>query len=589
MNDELSPKPTKTISRESSGRQLIETSRVRLVCVMAFFLLCFIAIAIRLVEVSLLERAQGDAQAPTAIDASNQEALNGEWNTPMPMSRLDIVDRNGVVVATSLNTLSLFAKPNVMVEPYEAAKKLVTVFPEMREKDLRKKLTQNASFVWIKRNLTPKEQHAVNNLGIPGLYFQPEQRRVYPYANLLSHIVGYVGVDNKGLAGIEKHFDKKLLATKFEHDPLKLSVDVKLQHIMHDELSKAVSQFGAIGGVGVVMELKSGEVLSMCSLPDFNPHDPGEASDDSKFNRASLGSYEMGSTFKTFTTAMALDYGVVTMRDGYDASHPIKISRYTISDTHPKNRWLSIPEIYAYSSNIGTVKMVLDVGAKRQQEFLKKLGLFEPAKIEIPEISTPQYPRDWKEINEMTISFGHGMAVSPLNLVSAVGTVVNGGILMPMTLIKDRNTNKSTGAGVRVMKESTARQMRRLMRMVVQYGTGGKADAEGYRVGGKTGTAEKIQNGVYSKDSKMALFVGTFPVDDPKYVVLVMVDDPKGDKSTYGYATGGWIAAPVAGNVIRRMGTLYGINPIFDEMPEQAEDSGWVSEANRRFLQDVKY
>jgi cell division protein FtsI (penicillin-binding protein 3) len=587
LGESQSPKPLKIIARESSGKQLIELSRVRLVCVIAFFLLCFVAISIRLVEVSVFNKTDDSAMRPPSIDASSQEALNGEWNTPMELSRLDIVDRNGVVVATSLNMLSLFANPKVMVEPYEAARKLSSVFPEMKEKDLKKRLTQNNTFVWIKRNLTPKEQHSVNNLGIPGLYFQAEQRRVYPHANLMSHIIGYVGVDNKGLAGIEKHFDKKLLATKYERDALQLSVDVRVQHIVHDELSKAISQFSAIGGVGVVMDIKSGELISMCNLPDFNPHEPGRASDDAKFNRASLGNYEMGSTFKTFTTAMALDYGIVTMHDGYDASNPIKIARYTISDTHPKNRWLSIPEIYAYSSNIGTVKMILDVGAKRQQEFLKKFGMFEPVSIEIPEISSPLYPKDWKEINAMTISFGHGMTVSPLNLVRGVAAVVDGGVLMPMTLIKGGNAKKPAGA--RVMKEATARQMRRLMRMVVQYGTGGKADAEGYRVGGKTGTAEKVQAGGYSKDSKMALFVGAFPTDDPKYVVLVMVDEPKGDKSTYGYATGGWIAAPVAGNIIRRMGTLYGVSPIFDEVPERAEDSGWVSEANRRFLQDVKY
>lgn len=586
-NDSDAPKPLKTISRESSGKQLIEASRVRLACVIAFFLLCFIAISVRLVEVSLSGKGEQSATTPSAIDASSQEALNGEWNAPMELSRNDIVDRNGVVVATSLNTLSLFAKPKIMVEPYEAARKLASVFPDMREKDLRKKLTQNVGFVWIKRNLTPKEQHAVNNLGIPGLYFQPEQRRVYPHANLLSHVVGYVGIDNKGLAGIEKHFDKKLLSTKFEHDPLELSLDVRLQYIVREELAKAINEFRAIGGVGVVADIKTGELLSMCSLPDFNPHEPGKSSDDAKFNRASLGNYEMGSTFKTFTTAMALDYGVVTMRDGYDASNPIKIANFTISDSHPKKRWLSIPEIYAYSSNIGTVKIIMDVGSKRQQEFLKKLGMFEPVKVELPEVSSPLYPKDWKEINEMTISFGHGMAVSPLSLVRGIATVVDGGVLVPLTLLKNGNAKKPEG--VRVMKEATARQMRRLMRMVVQYGTGGKADAEGYRVGGKTGTAEKVQAGGYNKDSKMALFVAEFPSDNPRYVVLVMVDEPKGDKSTGGYATGGWIAAPVAGNIIRRMGTLYGINPVFDAMPEVAEDSGWVNEANRRFLLDAKY
>jgi cell division protein FtsI (penicillin-binding protein 3) len=580
--------PSRKISKESSGKQLIELSRIRLACVIVFFCLCYIAIAVRLLEVSVMNRADEQTQQAAPItEARGQETSLADWNPPMKLTRADIVDRNGEVLATSLNMLSLFANPKIMVEPYEAAKKLTTVFPQMKEKELRKLLTQDASFVWIKRNLTPREQHEVNNLGIPGLYFQPEQRRIYPYGNLLAHIVGYVGIDNLGLSGIEKSMNKRITATRYDSQPLALSVDVRLQHIVHDELSKAVKEFQAIGGVGVIMDSNNGEILSMVNLPDFNPHEPGRASDDAKFNRASLGNYEMGSTFKTFTTAMALDYGIVNLQDGYDATNPIRISRFTISDTHPKKRWLSIPEIYAYSSNIGTVKMIMDVGPQKQQEFLKKLGLLDPISIELSEVSQPLYPKDWKEINAMTISFGHGMTVSPLSLVRATAAVVDGGTLLPMTLLKGGTARKLPG--LRVMKESTALKMRRLMRMVVEHGTGAKAEAAGYRVGGKTGTAEKVQGGGYNHDAKMALFLGAYPTDNPNYIVLIMVDEPKGNKSTYGYATGGWIAAPVAGRIIERMGTLYGMKPVFDTIPERDQDRGWVEEANRRFLLEAKY
>ena len=475
-----------------------------------------------------------------------------------------------------------------MIATDDAAHKLAGVFPELNAKDLKKKLNREATFVWIKRNLTPQEQHAVNNLGIPGLYFQPEQKRVYPHGNLFSHVLGYVDRDNKGLAGVEQYFNKRLNDTRNYREPLNLSLDVRLQQIARTSLGDAIQTYNALGGTAVVLDVRTNEVLAMCSLPDFNPHDAGRASDDSKFNRAALGVYEMGSTFKTFTTAMALDYGIVSMRDGYDATNPIKVSRFTISDTHPKKRWLSVPEIYAYSSNIGTVKMVLDVGVTRQKEFLKRLGLFQAVKIELPEAAKPLLPSQWREINAVTISYGHGLSVTPLSLAQATSAVVNGGFLRPLTVLKDGNIR--TAETQRVLSENTARQMRRLMRMVVQHGTGNRADVAGYRVGGKTGTAEKVQaGGRYNASAKQALFIGAFPVDDPKYLVLVMVDEPKGNKSTYGYATGGWIAAPVAANIIRRMAPMYGMRPIFDVIPENAADRPWVEQAEQRFLQDVKY
>ena len=570
------------IQRESSGRKLIEQSRIRLFCITAFFLLSFLAISSRLVEVTVLKRSEETAQTTIPAVPSSEQEID---ELSVPLARGDIVDRNGMVLATTLATESLFANPHDLPDADDAAQKISRIFPEINKADLAKKLKRDASFVWIKRNLTPKEQHAANNLGIPGLYFQPEQKRVYPYGSLLSHVIGFVGVDHAGLAGVERYFDERLRDTKNQKEPLKLSVDLRVQNIVQEEVKQAMDSYNAIGATGIVLDLHSGELLAMSNLPTFDPHQPGTASENARFNRAAQGTYEMGSTFKTFTTAMALDYGVANLNDGYDASHPIQYSHYTIRDEHAQNRWLTIPEIYTYSSNIGTVRMAMDIGTERQKAFLRKVGLMDPLKIEIPGVGLPHYPSDWQEISTMTIAFGHGMSVTPLHLVRAFASIVNGGTLEPMTLVKDGNAGQEWP---RVISENTSRQMRRLMRMVVQYGTGRKADVPGYRVGGKTGTAEKVGVGGYSKSANLALFISTFPVDDPKYVVLVMIDEPRGNKSTYGFATGGWIAAPVVGNIISRMAPMFGIRPVF-EMPEDAVNQYWVNNANQRFLHAVSY
>jgi cell division protein FtsI (penicillin-binding protein 3) len=575
------------IKRESSNKKLIEQSRIRLYCITAFFLMFFMAICCRLVDATVLHHSEQAAQNIPANPTDEQ--LLEEAAAPLPLSRNDIVDRNGMVLATTLATESLFANPQDLHDPHDAAKKIAAVFPDINAKELEKKLSRDESnFVWIKRNLTPKEQHAANNIGIPGLYFQPEQKRVYPYGNLLSHVIGFVGVDHKGLGGIEKTFDERLRDTKDNREPLKLSIDLRVQNIVHEELKHSMEAFNAIGAAGVVLDIHTGELLALASLPDFDPHQVGTASENARFNRVSLGSYEMGSTFKTFTTAMALDYGVVNLNDGYDASHPLEYAHAVIRDDHPQNRWLTIPEIYTYSSNIGTARMALDVGTERQKAFLRKIGLMDPVKIELPELGSSHYPSDWHEISTMTIAYGHGMAVTPLHLIRAFASIVNGGTLEPLTLIEGGNDNKP--AGVRVINEKTSSQMRRLMRMVVEFGTGKQANVAGYRVGGKTGTAEKVgESGGYNHHANMALFVSTFPVDNPKYVVLVMLDEPKGEKSTYGFATAGWNAVPTAGAIIARMAPMFGIPPIFDVVPEDAVNRYWVDNANQKFVHVVSY
>jgi cell division protein FtsI (penicillin-binding protein 3) len=577
MGEQAANSGRKLIQRDSTGRKLMEQGRIRLFCITACFIMSFLTVSAHLVEITVLHR-HGEAASATQDD----EKTLSEDSAPLRFGRGDIVDRNGLIVATTLGTQSLFANPRDISGAEDAARRIVKIFPDLNAKDVLRKLRRNASFVWIKRNLTPREENAANSLGIPGLYFQPEQKRVYPYRNLLSHLVGFVGLDDTGLTGVEKYFDRQLRDTAEHKEPLRLSIDLRVQNIVAEEIKQSMEKFNAIGATGIVLDLHSGEILALANLPDFNPNHPQHFSDNSLFDRATLGTYEMGSTFKTFTTAMALDYGVVNLNGGYDASHPIKFANCTIRDDHPKNRWLSIPEIYTYSSNIGTVRMVLDVGKERQQAFLRKIGLMDPVDVELPEIGVSRYPGDWSEISSMTISYGHGMSVTPLQLVRAFASVVNGGTFEPMTIIKGGNAGKPEGK--RVISEKTSSQMRRLMRMVVQYGTGKQANVPGYRVGGKTGTAEKVDaGGHYDHKANMSLFIATFPVDAPRYVVLVMVDDPKGNKASFGFATAGWTAAPAVGNIISRMAPMFGIHPAFD-VPEDAVNRYWVNNASQRFL-----
>ncbi|MDX1974171.1 MAG: penicillin-binding protein 2 [Rickettsiales bacterium] len=563
----------KVIVKESTSRKIIEQSRVRLLCVSLFFTLCYGSIGYRMVEVAVLQHPHKETILVSDSDSDDKGQSIEVGASERVLQRGNIVDRNGMLLATSLITASAFANPKEISDLDDATKKLAQVLG-LDAAQLAKRMGGGKSFVWIKRNLTPREQQAANSLGIPGVYFLPEEKRVYPYGNMLSHVLGYVGLDNKGLAGIEKYFDRDLRDTVNNRDNLTLSVDVRLQAIMYEEVKRAMEEFKAIGAMGVIMDLRNDEVLSMVSLPDFNPNKMGKAEDQARFNRVTLGVYEMGSTFKSFTMALGLDSGKVNMSSGYDATNPLKISTFTIQDTHPQKRWLSVPEIYTYSSNIGTAKMALDIGGAKQKAFLEKLGMMKPIDIELPERGVPQFPSEWKEINTVTISYGHGISVTPLHLVRGIAALVNGGVLPHMTLIKDGNKDKDDKE--RIVSEKTSQNIRRLMRLVVDHGTGSKADVAGYRLGGKTGTAEKIQGGgKYDKDAKVTSFIATFPVDHPRYVVLVMVDEPKGNKATYGYATGGWVAAPVVGNIVSRMGPLVGLRPAFD-VPEDDAEKFWV-------------
>jgi len=522
----------------------IEAGRTRLLVTGMVFSLAFATLGARLIDVTLFER-DGTASVVQRAVAAKRVG-----------DRADIVDRNGIVLATSLPTASLYANPQMVRSAADAARRIAAVIPGASEAELRSKLSSKKSFVWLKRQLTPTQQYQVNRLGIPGLQFQKEFQRYYPHGALLSHTVGFAGLDNQGLSGIEQYFDKRL---REEGTPLALSIDIRMQFILTQELAKAMQKFNAIGATGTVLDVRSGEVLALSSLPSFEPTAAASASDDARFNRATLGLYEMGSVFKIFTTAMALDQGFVDFDDGYDTSKPIRAARYTIRDYKPKNRWLSIPEIFIYSSNIGTVHMAMEAGTGAQRAFLKNIGLLSAPSLEVSEVGAPLLPSPWREINTMTISYGHGLAVSPLQVAAAVSSIVNGGELHPLTLV--RRASAEDIPARRVISEKTSRQMRQLMRLTVTNGTGRKADAEGYFVGGKTGTADKQAGKGYARNKRIASFVGAFPMTDPRYVVLVMLDEPKGIKETHGYATGGWVAAPVMRGIVERIGPIAGLAP----------------------------
>ncbi len=534
---------------DGAGKTALEIARTRLVVGAVLFSLGFMALSAQLVKVSLFESAAERSRTAAALG--------------MPLLRADIVDRNGTVLATNLETHSLYADARLIRTPAATAARLARIVPDLDRARTQFRLASDRGFVWIRRHLTPRQAYEINRLGEPGLQFLREQRRVYPQGEAAAHLVGFTDVDNVGLAGIEKAHEARL--TSDPDTPLALSLDIRFQHILRQELAASMATYSASGAAGVIVDVDSGEVVAMVSLPDFDPNrDPGRASSDARFNRASLGIYEMGSTFKTFTVAAALDAGIVGLADGYDASEPLRLARFTIRDFHAENRWLSVPEIFMHSSNIGAAKMALDLGGEHQQAFLASFGLLDRAPVALPEVGAPMTPARWRDINTATIGFGHGIAVSPLQLASAGAALVNGGTMRPATLLR----RDAPEAGTRVISAETSLRVRQLLRLVVEHGTGRKADTPGYLVGGKTGTAEKNGAGGYDRDRLLSSFLGAFPIDSPRYVILAVVDEPQGTEESYGYATGGWTAAPVVGHVAARIGPPAGLPPRADPLVE---------------------
>ena len=521
-----------------------ETARQRLVVTSAIFMLLFAAVAVRMGYVSVLR----ESAEPTQRLAARGGSIQSE--------RADIVDRNGVVLATSLPVVSAFINPQLLVDPQDAARKIASVLPDLKYEDIKNKFETDRTFVWIKRGLTPREHDRVNRLGIPGLEFQAEERRIYPQGTAAAHIVGYASIDNAGLAGIERFFDQQL----HSGEPVQLSIDLRLQRLVEEELARAVKKFSAIGATAIVMDVTNGEVLAMASLPTYDANVAKTITNEALFSRATLGVYEQGSTFKIFNTAMALDSGKVSITSIFDATNPIKIDRFTINDDHPQRRPLTVPEVFTYSSNIASAKMAADViGPEGQRAFFDKIGFLKPLQTQLPEVAAPLYPRQWARISAMTIAFGHGISVTPLHLATGSAAMINGGILYQPSFIKKRAG--TADGGRRVIQVKTSQHMRQLLRLNVVQGTGKHSDVKGYEVGGKTGTAEKPSRGGYRQKALISSFVGAFPMNEPRFMIVVSLDEPKGTADTGGYATGGWVAAPSVRNIIESIVSLYGILP----------------------------
>jgi cell division protein FtsI (penicillin-binding protein 3) len=486
-------------------------------------------------------------------------------------ARPDILDRTGAILATDVKTPSLFAEPRKLIDVDEAEEQLTAELPDLDVKELRERLASKRGFVWLKREITPQQQREIHRLGIPGVGFLTENKRAYPNGPVVSHVIGLVNIDNQGIAGMEKWLDRQGLAalhmaglaTDRLQRPVELALDLGVQYALRDELVKAREKFQAKAAAGVVLDVRTGEVVALASEPDYDPNNPREANDPTRINRLTTGVYEMGSTFKVLTVAMALDSGKATLRSSFDATHPLEYGRFAIHDYEPKHRFLTVPEIFTYSSNIGAARMALAVGVPGHKAFLQKMGQLERLRTELPESAEPLVPKSWGELNTVTIAFGHGLSVAPLQAMMGVAATVNGGLLIPPTFLK-RSEAEAGQIAKRVLRPETSRDMRYLLRLNAEKGTATLANVEGYYIGGKTGTAEKVINGHYSKHRLLTDFIAVLPADKPRYLLLIMLDEPQPTPETHGYATAGWNAGPTAAKVIARIAPLLDIQPRFD-------------------------
>lgn len=489
-------------------------------------------------------------------------------------ARPDIVDRNGAVLATDIKSPSLFSEPRRIIDKDEAIELLTATLPDLDTPEVRERLSSRKGFAWLKRDITPRQQRDIHRLGIPGIGFLPENKRVYPSGTAVSHLIGLVNIDNQGIAGMEKWLDNNGLAdlhrAGFASDrlqkPVELAVDLRVEHALRDELMKAKEKYSAKAASGLISNVNTGEIVAMVSLPDFDPNNPKEVHDPDRINRLTTGVYEMGSTFKTLTLAMALDSGKANLTTMYDARYPLSYGRFKIHDTHPVPRPISLSEVFTFSSNVGAAKIALGQGVEAHKAFLKKVGQLDRLRTELPESASPIVPKRWGELNTITIAFGHGMAVAPLQAVMAINAMINGGYLIPPTFLK-RSREEALELAKRVVKKETSDKVRYMMRLNAEIGTARKADVAGYYIGGKTGTAEKVVNGRYSKKQVLNSFTAILPMDNPQYQVLIMIDEPKGLPETHGFITSGWNTVPVGGKVIARVGPLLGLQPRFDLPP----------------------
>ncbi len=525
--------------------QEIRQARTRLRILAVFGLLAFTGLGARLVDLVLLT-AKPDVPERFATNPMDNQTR-----------RADIVDRQGRLIATDYPKVSVFADPSEVIDPDQTVEKLAMVLPGLEPDRLKQRFRRSSRFVWIKRHITDHQQRRIMRLGLPGVSFRTEYHRVYPQKALMSHVVGYVGIENQGLAGIERSFESRLTADGLYDGPLQLTFDLGIQEVVRSELKASVERFQAKGGTGLVLDAATGGLLAAVSLPDFDPNHYKRADKLSTFNRNTQGSYELGSLFKVLTAGMALDSGVVQITDGFDASKPFKMNRHRINDFHAKKRYLSVPEIIAFSSNIGAAKMAMAFGTETQAAYFQRLGLLDRHPIRLGEVSSPQRPKVWREINTVTAAYGHGIAVSPLQTVDAVAAMLCGGERQPAHLTIEEQA--AVPKRPPVVSPETAAKLRWLMWLVVAEGTGSNAKVPGYLIGGKTGSADKVGPKGYGDKRILASFIGAFPIEAPRYLVLVTLDEPKGDKATFNYAHGGWTAAPTVAKIISRSGPILGL------------------------------
>ena len=481
------------------------------------------------------------------------------------VARGEVFDRNGRLLATNLPIVVLHADPAHIMDANAAAQALAPMLPRYDEGELVRLLTRKARYVELDRKLTPGRHAAILQLGIPGIHFRKSVVRAYPGGNLAAHVLGHVDVDNNGIAGVEKSLNAQLAAG----ENITLSIDSGVQAIVTRALQAQIDDYEALAGGALMMEIGSGEIVAMVSLPDYNANHIPAADDEARFNRASLGLYELGSTFKILNTAIALETGTTTLDRRYDVAKPLRVPGKSITDYKTYDWPLSVPEILVLSSNIGSAKMAAEYGGETQRTYLERLGMAQRLSLEIPETSSPQMPRQWKAAEIATVSYGHGIAVSLPHLAAAVSAASGDGVFLEPTLLYRAPADARIRS--RVFSLDTTRAVRSMMRLVVAHpdGTANLAETRGYMVGGKTGTSEKVRpEGGYYKDRNIASFVATFPVHEPKYVLAIMVDDPKGQKKSYYKTTGGWVAAPAAKEIIRHAAPMLGIHPVDEKAPE---------------------
>lgn len=499
-----------------------------------------------------------------------------ETSDSVSASRPDILDREGRILGADVKTISIFAEPRRILDKDEAVELLTAILPDVNARDLRQRLSSHRGFTWVKRGVTPQEQEEIFRLGLPGIGFLPENKRIYPNGPLAAHVLGFTNIDNFGTAGIEKYIDSQGLLdlndfgfriTPEDLRPVVLSLDLKATQAIRDELEKGLIKFKAKAAAGALLDVNTGEVIALASLPDYDPNNPVDALDVTRINRLTVGVYEMGSTFKALTLAMALEAGRVNLNTRIDARENLHYGRFTIHDFHAQHRILSLPEVFTYSSNIGTARIALMMGVEAHKSFLKKTGQLDRLYTELPENAEPLVPKRWGELNTMTIAFGHGLAVAPLQALMAVGALVNGGYLITPTFLK-RTEEAAKKDAPRIIKAQTSEAMRYLMRLNAEVGSAKTSDIKGYFVGGKTGTADKVIDGRYAKDRVFTTFTAVFPSDKPKYVLLTVLDEPQALPETHGYRTAAWNAGVVAGKIIERVGPLLNMPPRF-EIPNQ--------------------